>query len=99
MITHETETIPMMEQQELEEKVQGITRAGKVLMPSMVGRLVCVGMTDGRLIDGVCEGFKTVNGDLDIRDPYLTIETHKDEGMQTKLRLPPNRIASLDAIE
>lgn len=99
MITYEIETIPTMERQELEEKVQGITRAGKVLVPSMVGKLICVGMTDGRLIDGVCEGFKTVNGDLDIRDPFLTIETHKDEVTHTKLQLPPNRIASLDAIE
>ena len=92
------EAITPLDNDALNESVQGVIRAGKVLVKGLIGEQVIVVTTSDDVHVGVCGGFLTVNRDMDVRDPHLTIQTEKTDDCTRTLRLPPGCIASIEPL-
>jgi hypothetical protein len=87
-----------IDREELESKVRGIIIRGRTVVPGLIGKQVTLTMIDEREFTGACLGFLTVNGDMDVRSPYLTLE--EELGGQTVRRnhIPPNKIYAIAEI-
>jgi hypothetical protein len=81
-----------MEREVLEGKVRGTVTRGRTIVPGLIGRQVSLTLVDERELKGTCLGFLTVNGDMDVRSPYLTIEHKIHENAVRRDHIPPNKI-------